>query len=71
MYISAVFCLIAMNFTPYSPTVTWYIGEEFSLLTNSGTKSVGVWVNGQVVVIALYLNSLTVGCGLKVVHHEE
>ena len=57
MYISAVFLLIAMKYTPYSPTVS---GLECAAFTISGSKYVGVWVFGQLVVTALYPNSLTV-----------
>ena len=60
MYISADFRLNAMNFTPYRPTVTLYMCAEFAAFTISGTKSVGVWVCGQVGVTALYPNGLTV-----------
>ena len=60
MYISAVFCLIAINRSPYSPTVTWYICAELTAFISSGTKSVGVRLFGQVVAIALCLNDLTI-----------
>ena len=51
IYISAVFVFIAMNLTPYSPTVTWYMFDC--------ANGVNVWVFGQVVVTALYRNGLT------------
>ena len=60
MYISAVFGLIAMNLTLYSPTVTWYMCAEFAAFTTFGTKGVNVLVFGQVVVTALDPKSLTV-----------
>ena len=52
IYISAVFSLIAMNFTPYSPTVT-----EFAALLLAPSC---VWMFGQVVAITLSLNDLTI-----------
>ena len=42
MYISAVFSLRAMNFTPYSRTVTWHMCDEFTAFTTFGTKAVYV-----------------------------
>ena len=60
MYISAVFVLIAMNLTPCSPTVTWYMCAEFAAFTTFGANGVNVWVFGQLVVTALYPNGLTV-----------
>ena len=38
MYISAVFCLIAFNLTPYSPTVTWYMCAKFAAFPTFHTK---------------------------------
>ena len=58
--IYAVFSLIAMNITPYSPTVTWYMCAEFAAFTTFGAKGVNVFVFGQVVVTALYQNGLTI-----------
>ena len=54
MYISAVFGLIAMNASPYSLTVTWYMCAEFAAFTS------WVWVFCQVVAIAFSPNGLTV-----------
>ena len=49
-----------MNFTPYIPTVTWHMCAEFEAFTISSIKSVlAVLAFGQVVVTALYPNSLT------------
>ena len=39
-----------MNFTPYSPTVTWYMCAKYAAFNIFGTKGVNVWVCGQVVV---------------------
>ena len=60
MHISTVFCLIAMNLTPHSHTVTWYMCAKFAAFPPFGTKGVNVWVFGQVVVTALYPNGLTI-----------
>ena len=60
MYISAVFSLLAMNFTPYGPTVTWHMCDEFAACTILGIKAVYVWVFGRVVAIAFSSNYLTI-----------
>ena len=57
-YISAVFGLIAMNWSPYSPTVTWCMCAKFAAFTISGTRQPLAF--GQVVVAALYPNGLSV-----------
>ena len=59
MYNSAIFGLIAINFTLCSPIVTTWceMYAEFAALTISSTKSVAVWV---FVAIALCLNDLTI-----------
>ena len=49
--ISAVFCLIALNVSPYSPTVTWYMCAKFEAFPTYRTKGVNVWVFGQVVAL--------------------
>ena len=52
---SAVFSLIAMNFTPYNPSA------EFAAFITFGTKAVNVWwVFGQVAAIALSVNDATI-----------
>ena len=60
IYISAVFSMIAMTLTQYSPIVTWYICAKFAVFPTFSTKGVNVWVFGQVVVTALHPNGLTV-----------
>ena len=65
MHISAVFCLIAMNLTPYSPTVTWYMCAKFAAFPTFGTKGVNVWVFGQVVVTTLYPKGLTIWVAMR------
>ena len=64
LYILAVFGLIAMNLTSNSPTVTWYMCDEFAAFTTFGTKAVYVWVFGQVVAIALSPKGLTIGVAI-------
>ena len=60
MHISPVFRLIAMDLTPYSPRVTWYMCAKFAAFPTFGTKGGNIWVFGQVLVTALYPNSLTI-----------
>ena len=60
IYISAVFGLIAMNLTPYSPTTNWYMCAEFAAFTIFSIRGVNMWVFGQVLVTALYPNGLTI-----------
>ena len=60
MYISGVFCLIALNLSPYSPTVILYMCAKFETFPTYRTKGVNVWVFGQVMVTALYTNGLTI-----------
>ena len=50
--ISVVFSLLAMNLTLYSPTVNWYMCDEFAAFTTFSPKAVYVWVFGGVVAIA-------------------
>ena len=68
MYISAVFSLITMNLTPYSPTVTWYMWAGFAAFTPFGTKGVNVWVFGPCTISKW---SDRMGCSVKVVHHDK
>ena len=44
LYISAVFSLIAMNFTPYSPTVPWCMCAAFAAFLIEGTRAFHVGV---------------------------
>ena len=70
MYISAVFRLIAMNWSSYSPTVTCCICAEFAAFTISGTKSVVMLAFGQVR-CSVSKWSYHMGWTLKVVHDDE
>ena len=63
MYISAVFRFIAMNCTPYSPTVTWC--AEFAAWANT---SVGVCSSCGHCTLSKWSDCM--GCDLKVVHHD-
>ena len=71
IHISAVFRLFAMNFTPYSPTVTWYMCAKFAAFTIFGTQgvNVGVWSSCGHCTISKWSDCM--GCGVKVVHHED
>ena len=58
MYNSAFFLpsVLSMNFTPYSPSVTWDVCDEFAAFTTFGTEAVYLLVFGQVVAFALSPN---------------
>ena len=60
-----IFSHLAINFTQYSPTVTWYMCDEFAAFTTFGTKAIYVLVFGRVVAIALSLNDLTIWVRLR------